>query len=169
MNWEAVSAISEAIGAVTIVVTLTYLAVQVRQNTTSVRANAYQTWVSANVELANATTDPAFGETIRKGIGNSADLFPGSELGFGMWNHSAFQMWQAVDALYRMKAIDQALWKSEMSRASGHLANPGVRQWWDAGGKTQLTPDFVALVESTESDITVWGWDQDRGYIRGTE
>jgi hypothetical protein len=169
MNWEAIAAISEAVGAVTIVVTLIYLAVQVRQNTASVRANAYQTWVSANVGINNAATNPEFGEVVLKGIDDPSTLELGTAVGFGLWNHSAFQMWQAIDTLYRMNAIDESLWRAEMSRASGHLANPGVKQWWDAGGKTQLTPEFVASVESTASDITVWGWDSEKGYVRGLE
>ncbi len=167
MNWEAISAVAEVIGAVAIVITLIYLAVQLRQNTTSVRASAYQTWLAANVDLAAVTTNSDFADSLRKGLGNSADLTPGSEIAFGMWNHSAYQMWQALDTMYRMNAIDRSLWHSEMSRAAGHLGNPGVRQWWDAGGKTQLTPEFVKLLESTRSDITVWAWNPEKGYVSG--
>lgn len=37
MNWEAISAISEVVGAVAVVVSLIYLALQIRQNTKVVR------------------------------------------------------------------------------------------------------------------------------------
>jgi len=61
---------------------------------------------------------------------------------------------QTTDFLYRMGTIDRDLWQSEMGWAAGHVMdNPGVKQWWDAGGKTQLAPQFV---ESTESEINVW-------------
>ena len=33
MNWEAVAAIAESVGAIFVVITLLYLAVQIRQNT----------------------------------------------------------------------------------------------------------------------------------------
>ena len=46
------------------------------------------------------------------------------------------------------------------------LADPGVRQWWDAGGKTQLTPSFVDFLESIQSNIHTWSWDEDRGYFQ---
>ena len=46
----------------------------------------------------------------------------------------------------------------------GHLKdNPGVKQWWDAGGKTQLALQFVEPVESTESEINVWAWEPGKG------
>jgi hypothetical protein len=37
MNWEAIGSVSELIGAIAVVVTLIYLAVQVRQNTRAIR------------------------------------------------------------------------------------------------------------------------------------
>ncbi len=88
MNWEAISAVSEAVGAVTIVITLIYLAIQVRQNTASVKADAYQGWVSSNIHLNLATTNQDFAQIIRTGIGDSAKLNAESEVSFGMWNHS---------------------------------------------------------------------------------
>ena len=41
MNWEALGAIGEIVGAVAVVLTLGYLAVQIRQNTRSVRASTH--------------------------------------------------------------------------------------------------------------------------------
>ena len=42
MNWEALGAIGEIVAAVAVVVTIGYLAVQIRQNTRSVRDSAFQ-------------------------------------------------------------------------------------------------------------------------------
>ena len=42
MNWEAVSAIGEIVGALAVFVTLIYLAIQIRQNTITVQAAANQ-------------------------------------------------------------------------------------------------------------------------------
>jgi len=53
----------------------------------------------------------------------------------------------------------------EISRAVIHLAQPGVRQWWDAGGKTQLTPEFLSLIESSESPSSPWFWKEGIGFV----
>jgi len=42
MNWEALGAIGEIVGAVAVVVTLVYLAVQIRQNTRSAKVCSNQ-------------------------------------------------------------------------------------------------------------------------------
>ena len=77
------------------------------------------------------------------------------------------QMAQSTDYLYRSGSLDRELWEAEMSRAAGILAAPGVRQWWDAGGRTQLTPRFAKLLETTQSTIEYWNWDSEHGFIGG--
>jgi hypothetical protein len=42
MNWEALGAIGEIVGAIAVVVTIGYLAVQIRQNTESLHAATFQ-------------------------------------------------------------------------------------------------------------------------------
>lgn len=51
-----------------------------------------------------------------------------------------------------------------MSRAAIHLGLPGVRQWWDAGGRTQLASHFVELVENYRSTTTRWSWNSEQGF-----
>ena len=82
-----------------------------------------------------------------------------------MMNIGIMQMAQATDYLYRSGSLDPELWEAEMNRAAAILAMPGVRQWWDAGGKTQLTPTFVERLESTRSKVKYWTWDSERGFF----
>ncbi len=167
MNWEAISAISEAVGAVAIVATLIYLAIQIRQNTASVKGSAYQEWVAANLELNMAATEPTQSHLLVLGNFDSTSLSNESFVAFAMWNLGVMQMAQATDYLFRTGSLDRDLWETEINRAAGILAMPGVRQWWDAGGNTQLTPRFVKLLESTQSSVAYWNWDSERGFFRG--
>ena len=50
MNWEAIGAIGEFVGALAVVLTLGYLALQVRQNTTGMR-------VAAKLEITKQFAD----------------------------------------------------------------------------------------------------------------
>ncbi len=167
MNWEAISAISETVGAVAIVATLVYLAIQIRQNTASVKGSAYQEWVAANLGLNMAATDPTQSQILVLGNADSTNLSNESFISFAMWNLGLMQMAQATDFLYRTGSLDRDLWETEINRAAGILAMPGVHQWWDAGGNTQLTPRFVKLLESTRSNSAYWNWDSERGFFRG--
>ncbi len=143
---------------------LILVAVQINQNTAMIQGSAYQMWVAANMELNMAATEPEQSRTLRLGNFDSADLSEDTYIQFAMWNFSFFQMAQSTDYLYRQGSLDRNLWETEINRAAVFLTVRGVRQWWDAGGKTQLTPEFVALVESTNSTMTTWHWDADRGF-----
>ena len=73
-------------------------------------------------------------------------------------------MAQSTHYLYLQGSIDKELWEAEMDRAALVLSSPGVRQWWDAGGRTQLTPSFVTFLESVQRKGTTWYWDDDQGF-----
>ena len=51
MNWEAIGAVGEAIGALAVVLTLGYLAVQVRDTRKLLRASAHQARTDRNIQF----------------------------------------------------------------------------------------------------------------------
>ncbi len=155
----------EFVGAVAIVATLFYLAIQLKQNTASVRASAYQSWVATNIEINMALSNPAQSEIVAKGNLDSSNLTEESYAAFLMINVAIMQMAQSTDYMYRSGSLDRELWEAEMNRAAGILAFPGVRQSWDAGVKTHLTPRFVKFLESTQTNIALVCWDSERGFF----
>ena len=61
MNWDAIGAVGEILGAVAVLITLAYLAVQIRQNTRSITTSVYESAMSG------------FNE-VNRYVGASADL-----------------------------------------------------------------------------------------------
>ena len=148
-----------------VLIGLILVAIQIKQNTSSFQGAAYQTWVAANIDLNMTLTDVNLSKIITTGHIDPTNLTEDNYIAYSMWVLSFMQMVQATDYLYREGAIDKNLWTIEIQRAAAHLTSPGVRQWWDAGGRTQLSPEFVKLVESTKMEITGWGWDPERGFV----
>lgn len=161
--------LGEFFGAIAVVATLFYVARELRQNTASVQAGAYQTWVGANLDLNLATTDPHMTGTIHNGLLDPKSLDPDSHLRFSFWVLSVFQAVQATDYMYRMDAVDRVLWECEMRRAASMLDAPGVKQWWEAGGRSLLAPTFVEAVEAFESRSSMVAWDPEQGFVPFTE
>ncbi len=149
-----------------VVAGIVFLVFELQQNNKQLELQSYQSWVAANLEINTALTDPALSEILALGHPNSVNLSNESFIAYAMINMSVMQMAQSTDYLYRSGSLDRELWEAEMNRAAGILALPGVRQWWDAGGRTQLTPSFVEFLESIQSNINIWNWDEDRGYFR---
>ena len=59
MNWEAVGAIGEIVGASAVFLTLAYLAVQIRQNTKAVRASALDSSVTSVMSIRQTILESA--------------------------------------------------------------------------------------------------------------
>ena len=53
MNWGAIGAVGEIIGALAVFLTLVYLAIQIRQNTKSVQASAVDASISKVNDVRN--------------------------------------------------------------------------------------------------------------------
>jgi len=63
MNWEALGAISEAAGAIAILVSLIYVAVQIRQNTQEFKRGVESSELAAferNIEASNRVREILF-------------------------------------------------------------------------------------------------------------
>ena len=69
MNWDAIGAIGQMLGSIAVLVTLTYLAAQIRQNTTAVQAGTFQSIIALattfNEEVAK---DPELRRIMRTGL-----------------------------------------------------------------------------------------------------
>jgi len=163
---EQTAYLADIIGVAVIVASLIYLAKQVRQNSRQLESQSYQAWVASNVHINMSMADPQLSAIVAKGNLDSANLDQESYVAYAMSHLAMMQMAQAADYLFRSGSLDRELWEGEMDRAAGILAMPGVRQWWDAGGNTQLTERFVKHLESKKSNIAYWTWDSERGFYR---
>jgi hypothetical protein len=145
---------------------LLFVAVHIRQNTRSIRAAAYQTWVaSATSWNLGIAADKELAAAIVQGHTDAGKLTDVSQMQYAMSMLALMQMIQSTYYLYRDGSIDASLWDIERQRAALHLTNPGVRQWWDAGARTQLSPEFVRIVEATKVTSGSWNWEPGRGFV----
>jgi hypothetical protein len=131
MNWEALRAVGEIVGAVAVIATLGYLAVQIRQNTRSVRASMYQSLVESVVNFNTTFTQDS--ELARAYFQGLEDLQGLSETDrnrvvFALFSH--FQIFQSMFYQRRLFTIEPEYWESWRVLILSYYAMPGVQQWW---------------------------------------
>ena len=69
MNWEALGAIAETLGAIGVIATLVYLATQIRNNTNELKGEAIRDINNIENELCKeAREDPEFYATVIRGM-----------------------------------------------------------------------------------------------------
>ena len=112
MNWEAISAIGETTGAVAVVISLLYLAVQIRQNTNQIKSSIAATELSAferNIASGNRMREffllnPGLLEIYLKGRKSYVNLATNEKIKFDMIVRNVFSEIQG--AYIRQWSID---------------------------------------------------------------
>ncbi len=130
MNWEAIGAIGEIIGAAGVIVTLVYLAVQIRQNTAATnRANVKDVFQSNSAALTSLLEE-SVSEIFVKGLKSLESLNEVERYRFD----NAFYQW--------INSCEQAFIDNREGTFSadnivvyenaivGYLLTPGGKQWW---------------------------------------
>ncbi len=148
MNWDAVAAIAESLGAVGVIVTLTYLAVRIRGNTKAVRVATYDSFVAQFRDWnAGFRADP---ESTARFVQQLEDIESLDEFARRHAVHVFYDFFKLAENLhyqYRMGMIDQALWSGWANMFHQYLTAPGTTWYWEQR-RTFFAPEFVEWVDS---------------------
>jgi hypothetical protein len=171
MNWETIGAISELVGAIAVVVSLIYLAKQIKQNTQSTEAAGFQTWQSdSSAHWLAIANNRELGGDVAACLADSRNLSEESWIPVGSWLLNNIRQYQTTFVLHEKGMIEDDLFALEMRMAARNLHIPGIRQWWDAGGKNQMLPRFRQALESMDAgDGAHWAWAKETGFVSRDE
>ena len=148
MNWEAVGALAEALGALAVVITLVYVGKEVRDNTRSVRRatthDALESIADFNQFVAS---DPVLVDLFWRGTGDPDSL---SEEEWRRFVSLASTLIRRFELLY-LDHLDGSLpgdiWAAQQTNIVTWLARPGARRWFESFG-AHVHPGFRRLVSS---------------------
>ena len=130
MNWEAIGAAGELVEAIAVVVTLAYLAVQIRTNTKTVRASNYGDLITSSNEFNSATIDPATASLWVKGLADYDGLSAEEQARFSGVASLMFNAALRAHHLHQKDLLSDEMWESLAHAVDALLENVGVRQWW---------------------------------------
>jgi hypothetical protein len=145
MNWDAVSAIADVVGVAAVVISIFYLAVQVKANTHQIdratQANRTQTQQSV-VENFNVWRQmlamPGNGDIWIRGINNPSDLSRDERITFNNLAGSVF--WSAW-FMYQMQRNEGLMGDVNLNAFRDLFRHSGLREWIDVNQKSQLSDD----------------------------
>ncbi len=119
INWDAISTISDLVGAIVVVVTLCYVAVQIRQNTNAIVANSRQGMLDADVGLIGDFMSYAIDPHL---IGDDVKLTPEDERRFTWIVIKAIRIREFAWHQYKAGNLDEESWQSYMAPVPGIFA-----------------------------------------------
>jgi hypothetical protein len=164
MNWDAIGAIAELLGAIGVIASLVYLAMQIRhsreqmgQNTRALRANSYQQFRHEISEAYHGYMKvPGFSKILRLGMADYEKLDDEDAFIFTFWMVAVMSGYENAYYQYRVGLLDRDRWEIQRSHIAGLLESTGVAQWWRTR-EMDLGPEFVALVEEILGEERVLG------------
>jgi hypothetical protein len=158
MTLQDLGSIGEFVGAIAVVVSLVYLAVQIRQNTRSVRASTYHAVLDSNrSDNELILVHPHLERVYRVGRRDPTVL---TEEERPLFRHLLAQLLLNHEMMflhYQHGVIDEGLWRRRETALQAFVSQPGVREWWtgSAAVRRSYDPAFQELVESLLGKVTV--------------
>ena len=150
MNWEAIGAVGEIIGAVAVVVSLIYLATQLRQSNELARENAYrEVQHGLDAVMSELGRDEGLHKIWREGLYERKQLNDVDRERLGFLLNRGFG---SLNVAYHASRTNSDVRAFCIERLDSYLANPVVREWWARQRMMQPEP-FRSLVDQRANEI----------------
>ena len=165
MNWDAISAVSQLVGSIAVVVSVLYLAVQLRSSTRVARVAAMDAAAAALRDVTKPFMENAeLARIWRTGLENLEALSPDEQARFF---HAAHQFLKALETIhyhYVYGLLDPQLWAGWRDLLHHYIACPGIRFYLTRRNAvfSERFRKFIAELEPVEQRRTV-------GNLLGTE
>jgi hypothetical protein len=155
MGWDAVSAISSTIASIAVVLTVVYLAFQIRQSTRATYSQTYQFATQALGEMAAIVGNSK--ETARiftVGMAMPEKLDENEFNQFAYLGISLFRRYENVFFQYQSGMIDEDFWIGHRDNLLWFFHRPGTQQWWK-DRRLAFSKRFREFLETTSpAEIT---------------
>jgi hypothetical protein len=149
MNWEAIGAIGEILGAVGVIVTLAYLAFQIRQNTQGLRLTARQTLTQQNTDFTTMILQPDFADLYAKTVTTNIESMQ-NPLNLSVEELTKFARLMYIglanleDQYHAWKTgvLSEDEWSAPAALIGVYAASEATQDYWDAIGRSYHGSSF---------------------------
>jgi hypothetical protein len=158
MNWEAINAIAQAIGAFGVVASLWYLAVQVHRSTRVAKIAAQDSAATALREVTKPYMENAeLARIWQIGLENLSALTAEEQSRFF---HAAYQFLKAFETIhthYAYGLLDLELWEGWRELLRHYIVAPGMAHYWELRRNlfSERFQKFVASLDRPMKRFTV--------------
>jgi hypothetical protein len=147
MNWEAIGAIGEIVGAIAVVITLVYLSVQMRTNTAAINQASIQATLLGRGEATRwVAGDQELNSLMWRGATNPEQLSNEEKQRYILLMGGVVRPLELAYIDYQAGRMSEALWKPQLETMIYWFAQPGFKMFIKEYGQT-LYPDFVSHIQ----------------------
>lgn len=131
MNWEAISAVGQIVGAIGVVISVLYLAYQVRSNARQTRLASMRMMSEAfNQWLYGLAGNPQIGDLYHRGMRDFASIQGADLPRFSALMDSLFRIYEDMYYQKLERHLDPRVWRGFEAPMRDIIAYPGAQAWW---------------------------------------
>jgi hypothetical protein len=147
LDLETLANLGEFVSGVVVVVSLVYLAFQVRQNTTSLRTENYARALERVAAMqSRLSEDASLTPVFERGVLDATVLSPQERIRFSWAFYEMFGAFEFMFHQAREGAMPQEVWDRWAETLAWWISLPGVVAWWRSR-PTPFSASFSAFVE----------------------
>jgi hypothetical protein len=148
MDITTLAAWGEFLGGIAVVVSLGYLAVQIRTNTKTVRASNYRDVLGGMSGFNTLIVDPETAALYVRGTDDFVGLSVEDQVRFQGLMSSVINALNQTFVLHQRNLLEDVMMENAKNAVAEVFGNPGMRQWWEAC-EHWWPPDFREFVRET--------------------
>ena len=154
MNWEAIGTISELVGALAVVLTLFYLARQIRQsNSQGRRSEIIATFQQFSVPRMAIAQNEGLADLFVRGSNSYDDLNPIEKHRFENLMNERFWVFHSIWDGVQSDAFESYFWDLTTGQIENLLKQPGVAAWWTRHN-SQFPSEYIREIDGLWTDDT---------------
>jgi hypothetical protein len=155
VNWEAISAVGQLVGALAVVISLIYLAREVRSNAHATRLAAMRSTLDAFNRLAEQIAEhPDLAEVWNRGLVDFESLEGVDRTRFNSRVHQIFRNVEDVYHQHLEGHLDPRVWRGLEVVMREINATPGVQAWWRSNSRWFGGEEFVKFINQQQQTAT---------------
>ena len=145
LSWDAIGAVGEVVGGVGVIVTLIYLAIQVRQNTkASEKQNLRDATEFLHSCYRSVIEDQELADISVRGMKDYAALTEAERERFHYLNVTQLQ---AATTIIELRGAEDTSIPSMTDVFDRRMLSAGYREWWIKRGQHIVARDYVDLID----------------------
>lgn len=153
MNWDAIGAAAEILGALAVFLSLIYLALQTRNNTRALRSAAFHqvrdSFADVSLTLAQ---EPSLASIVSRAMGGKNDLNEEEIYQFNFFLTSFLRRGESAYFQSMDGALQMESWLGIKETVTLALCTHYGRQWWNnnvENSSARFTKEYTAVLEKT--------------------
>jgi len=147
LNWDAIGAVAELIGALGVIASVIYLAVQIRASTQATRASMHHDLHSETVSrMMLVAQDAALADLLLKSRQASTELTPRDKLQMNMFLLAVFRGFENGYLQHKRGMVEDESFRGTMEALRINAQNPYFPGWWKRN-KTVFHSQFAVQMD----------------------